>query len=78
MKLYRRTPMGFLETHSLETAFDLMTDKSTIYYIDRDDREFLEGLRLMHGMSYILKPSINFTSYDTWEWFTYNPRPHFS
>lgn len=77
MKLYRRTLAGFLETHTLETAFDHMTDESVIYYTDRQDREFLEGVRLMHNQSYTLKPSTNFLRKDMWEWFTYNPKGHF-
>lgn len=77
MKLYRRTLTGYLETHTLETAFDHLTNRSIIHYETLEEREFLEGMRLMHGLDYVIKQSCNFTSFDQWEWFTYNPRKHF-
>lgn len=77
MKLYRRTPMGYLETHTLGTALDHMTDSSIIYYENKEDKEVLEGMRLMHGVNYKLRPSCDYVTYDQWEWFTYNPRKHY-
>lgn len=77
MNLYRRTVAGFLETHTLETAFNDMDGRTVIYWEDEEDKEFLEGMRLMHGKDYILKRSCNYISYDMWQWFTYNPKVHY-
>lgn len=77
MNLYRRTPMGFLETHTLDTALQHMTNRSVIYYENPEDRDVLEGMMLMHGVQYILKKSCNYVTYDQWEWFTYSPRKHY-
>ena len=77
MNLYRRTLSGFLEKHTLTTAGDLLTADSIIYCETKDDREMLEGMRLIIGANYTVKWSGNFVYGDQWQWFTYNPRGHF-
>lgn len=77
MILYRRTLSGYLEKHTLETAGDLLTDDSFIYTKDREDKEMLEGMRLIVGKNYKVRYSHEFLSINMWEWFTYNPRDHF-
>lgn len=77
MNLYRRTLSGFLETHNLETAGELLAEDSYIYTDNRDDKEMLEGMRLIVGKNYKVRMSHDFLMINQWEWFTYNPRKHF-
>lgn len=77
MNLYRRTLSGYLEKHSLESAGDLLTEDSFIYTENLDDKEMLEGMRLIVGKNYKVRLSHDFLMLDRWEWFTYNPRKHF-
>lgn len=77
MILYRRTLTGYLEKHTLETAGHLLSEDSVIYTDNRDDREMLEGMRLIVGKNYRVKRSYDFARIHQWEWFTYNPRKHF-
>lgn len=77
MNLYRRTLSGFLETHNLETAGELLTEDSFIYTDNREDKEMLEGMRLIVGKNYKVRMSHDFLMINQWEWFTYNPRKHF-
>lgn len=77
MNLYRRTLSGYLEKHSLESAGDLLTENSHIYTDSREDKEMLDGLRLILGMDYSVHLSQNFLMINQWEWFTYDPRKHF-
>lgn len=76
MNLYRRTLAGYLETHNLETAGHLLSDDSVIYTDNPDDKEMLEGMRLIVGCNYKVKRSCDYLRIHAWEWFTYNPRKH--